>query len=217
MNENTYTPKQTAIWLIDNTALTFKQIGEFCGLHAAEVEAIADGTVAGGMVGENPVYNGELTKEEIARCEADSEAPLNAVKNNRPKPKSRAKGPRYTPLSKRGDKPDAILYLLKHHPEMTDANIVKLIGTTKNTINSIRDKAHANYAEMKPRHPADLGLCTYIEYEEAVEKARVAGEKAGTYKRPVKEEEVPQAEQTAEEQAAASTFDFSNFLGTGSN
>lgn len=216
IQENTLTPKQTAIWLIDNTTLTFDQIGKFCNLHPAEVQAIADGTVASGMVGESPIMNGELTQEEIERCEKDENEHLTPVKNTLPKPTKRSKGPKYTPISKRGDKPDAIMYMLKNHSEVTDAQITKLIGTTKNTIKAIREKTHANISEMKPRHPADLGLCTYVEFEAVVEKAKAAWAKANPEAAKAKEKEAEEkAKQEAEEteQDDSSGFDFSNFLG----
>lgn len=215
IQENTLTPKQTAIWLIDNTTLTFEQIGKFCTLHPAEVQAIADGTVASGMVGENPIMNGELTKEEIVRCEKDDTAILTAIKTQLPKPTKRSKGPKYTPISKRGDKPDAIMYMLKNHSEVTDAQITKLIGTTKNTINAIREKTHANIANMKPRHPADLGLCTYVEFEALIEKAKAAYAKAHPEEAKRKAEAEAAAAAQAEEDNAPNEggFDFSNFLG----
>lgn len=211
VTQNTYTPKQTAIWLIDNTMLTFEQIAGFCGLHAAEVQAIADGTVAGGMVGENPVMNGELTKEEIARCEKDSAAKLEPAKSDIPKPKARSKGPKYTPVSKRGDKPDAILYMIKHYPEATDAQIVKLIGTTKNTITAIREKTHSSYADFKPRNPADLGLCSYTELEALVEKIRPAKSEEEIAKETA-EAQTDETE-TTNSKSSGGGFDFSNFLG----
>ncbi len=167
-------PKATAVWLVENTSLGFDQIAAFCGLHELEVQAIADGEVAVGMVGLDPVANGQLTREEIARCEADPAARLRMAEVNIPLPAARSKGPRYTPLAKRGDKPDAIAWLLKNHPELSDAQICKLIGTTKPTIAAIRDRSHWNYANLKPRSPAALQLCTYGELEAAVTKARKA-------------------------------------------
>jgi hypothetical protein len=137
-------PKATAVWLVDNTALTFDQISEFCGLHALEVQAIADGEVAPGMQGLDPTSNGQLTKEEVARCEADPSAQLEISKPTVPLPKARQKGARYTPISKRQDRPDAIAWLLRTYPEVSDAQISRLIGTTKPTINSVRDKTHRN-------------------------------------------------------------------------
>lgn len=172
-------PKATAVWLVDNTALTFTQIAEFCGLHDLEVQGIADGEVAMNITGLDPVTGGQLTREEIARCEADPAARLQLRESNMPAPKKR-KGPRYTPVSKRQDRPDAIAWLVRHHPELKDAQISKLVGTTKPTINAIRDRTHWNIANLKPTDPVALGLCTQIELDEAVQKAadRVARENA---------------------------------------
>lgn len=165
-------PKATAVWLVDNTTLSFNQISEFCGLHDLEVQAIADGEVAIGMVGRDPVANGELTKEEIARCEADPTAHLRLQVHNRPQPVTRAGGPRYTPVAKRQDRPDAIAWLLKNHPELQDSQIAKLIGSTKSTIQAIRDRTHWNSPNIKQRDPITLGLCSLRDLNAAVEKAR---------------------------------------------
>lgn len=165
-------PKATAVWLVENTALTFQQIAEFCGLHALEVQAIADQEVAVGMIGMDPVANGQLTKEEIARCAANPSARLQLAKSDLPAPKIRSKGPRYTPVTKRGDKPDAVAWLLKTHPELSDAAISRLIGTTKPTIAAIRDRSHWNAPNIKPRDPVLLGLCSSVELRQAVDKAR---------------------------------------------
>ena len=121
-------PKATAVWLIDNTALTFDQIGDFCNLHPLEVQAIADGEIGAGMQGYDPVANSQISREELSRCEADSEARLKMAASNLPQPTARTKGPRYVPVARRGDKPDAIAWLAKHHPELSDAQIGKLIG-----------------------------------------------------------------------------------------
>lgn len=164
-------PKATAVWLVENTALSFQQIATFCGMHELEIQAIADGEVAAGMIGMDPVANGQLTKDEIARCEKDPVAKLKLHKSDIPVPLARAKGPRYTPVSKRADKPDGIAWLLKNHPELTDAQIGKLIGTTKPTIAAVRDKTHWNSPNIKARDPAALGLCTYQELKEAVDAA----------------------------------------------
>ncbi len=165
-------PKATAVWLVDNTTLSFTQISEFCGLHDLEVQAIADGEVAIGMVGRDPIANGELTKEEIARCEADPAAHLRLQVHNRPQPVTRAGGPRYTPVAKRQDRPDAIAWLLKNHPELQDSQIAKLVGSTKSTIQAIRDRTHWNSANIKQRDPITLGLCSLRDLNAAVEKAR---------------------------------------------
>ena len=163
-------PKATAVWLVENTALSFVQIAEFCGLHILEVQAIADEEVAVGMQGLDPIANGQLTKEEIARCEEDPSAKLALVKSDIPQPSVRGKGPRYTPLSKRQDKPDAIAWLLRHYPDLTDAQISRLIGTTKPTINAVRDRTHWNSPNLKPRSPVELGLCKHDDLRLAIEK-----------------------------------------------
>ena len=168
-------PKATAIWLVDNTTLSFDQISVFCGLHILEVRAIADGEVMGGMTGMDPVANGQLTKEEIASGEADESYVLQLAVSDIPLPAARPKGPRYTPVSKRQDKPDAIAWLLRHHPELSDAQIGLLIGTTKPTINSVRDRTHWNTSNLQPRSPVELGLCTHMELTETVQKARKTG------------------------------------------
>lgn len=161
-------PKATAVWLVENTALSFEQIAAFCGLHSLEVQAIADGEVAVGMVGLDPVANGQLTKGEIERCEANPDLRLKLLVPDLPLPVTRSKGPRYTPITKRGDKPDAISWLVKHHPELSDAQICRLIGTTKPTIAAVREKSHWNAANIKPRNPVLLGLCSQRELEEAL-------------------------------------------------
>lgn len=165
-------PKGTAVWLVDNTTLTFKQIAEFCGLHELEVQAIADGDVAVGMQGLDPVKAGALTAEEVERCEGDPNAVLQMVKPNIPQPKVRQKGARYTPVSKRGDRPNAISWLVKNYPELSDAQISKLIGTTKPTITSVRDRSHWNSANIKAENPVGLGLCAATDLEKAVAVAR---------------------------------------------
>ena len=161
-------PKATAVWLVENTSLTFEQIAAFCGLHSLEVQAIADGEVAIGMVGLDPVANGQLTKAEIERCERNQDLRLKLLVADLPLPVARSKGPRYTPITKRGDKPDAIAWLLKHHPELSDAQLCRLIGTTKPTIAAVRDRTHWNAPNIKPRNPVLLGLCTQRELEEAL-------------------------------------------------
>jgi hypothetical protein len=164
-------PKATAVWLVENTGLTFEQIAEFCGLHALEVQAIADGEVATQMLGLDPVANGQTTAEELARCQADPEARLKLLETAIPPQYQRHKGPRYTPIAKRQDKPDGILYLLRNHPELSDAQICKLVGTTKPTINAVRDRSHWNSPNLKARHPVGLELCTLEELDQAVTKA----------------------------------------------
>ena len=170
-------PKATAVWLVDNTALTFEQISNFCGLHTLEVQAIADGEVATGMQGLDPTLNGQLSKEEIVRCEADPAARMGMSKPSVPLPKVRQKGARYTPISKRQDRPDAIAWLIKAHPELSDAQISRLIGTTKPTINAVRDKTHHNTPNLTPQSPVFLGLCSGADLEKMVAVARA---RAGT-------------------------------------
>ncbi|MGC6412432.1 MAG: DUF1013 domain-containing protein [Candidatus Puniceispirillaceae bacterium] len=164
-------PKATAVWLIDNTALTFEQIGDFCQLHPLEVQAIADGEIGPGMQGYDPITNGQLTKEMISTCEADASARLKLAETDLPQPTLRTKGPRYVPVARRGDKPDAIAWLVKHHPELSDAQIGKLIGTTKETIRKIRDRSHWNISNITAKHPAMLGLCNQQDLNAAIEKA----------------------------------------------
>ena len=164
-------PKATAVWLVENTSLTFDQIGEFCGLHALEVQAIADGEVAVQMQGLDPIANGQLTLEEIERCQKDTAARLKLSAEAVPVPVVKHRGPRYTPIAKRQDKPDAIAWLLKSHPELTDGQVSKLIGTTKPTIAAVRDRTHWNSPNIKPRHPVALGLCTMQELDAAVARA----------------------------------------------
>lgn len=165
-------PKGTAVWLLEHTALTFDQIGDFCGLHRLEIQAMADGEVAGGIIGVDPIINGQLSAEEVARCEKNATARLKMLKSHLPAPTTRAGGPRYTPVAKRADKPDAIVYLLKTHPELIDAQIVRLVGTTKDTIAKVRDKAHWNSTNIKPRNPVLLGLCQQADLDAALLRAR---------------------------------------------
>ena len=154
-------PKATAVWLIENTSLTFKQIAEFCNMHILEVHGIADDEVARGIAGIDPVTTGQLTREEIGRCEKDPDSILqmSSALIEVLAFEKRKKG-RYTPIARRGDKPDAIAWLLKSHPELVDSQIIKLIGTTKHTIESVRYKTHWNYLNIKPKDPVLLGLCS---------------------------------------------------------
>ena len=165
-------PKATAVWLVENTSLTFDQVAEYCGLHVLEVKGIADGDVAQGIKGMDPVASGQLTRAEIERCQNDSDARLQAAESKyKLPPIAPRKGPRYTPVSRRQDRPDAIAWLLRNHPELTDAQISKLVGTTKPTIQSIRDRSHWNSTNIKPVDPVTLGLCSQIELDAVVQKA----------------------------------------------
>ena len=163
--------KATAVWLIDNTKLTFSQIAKFCGLHELEVNGIADGEVATGIRGMDPISNTQLTLEEIQRCENDQSAELVLLKNPAAVGEGKRRGPRYTPLSKRQDRPAAIAWIVKFHPELTDAQISKLIGTTKPTIQSIRARTHWNMANFQPVDPVALGLCKQMELDAMVAKS----------------------------------------------
>lgn len=163
-------PMATAVWLVDNTALTFTQIAELCELHELEVQGIADGTVGMNIVGQDPTVSGQLTWDEINRCQDDASARLQLVEDD-VKAMPRTKGPRYTPLSKRQDKPDAIAWLVRHHPELSDLQISRLVGTTKPTIQAIRDRSHWNISNIHPHDPVGLGLCKQQELDEAVKLA----------------------------------------------
>jgi len=172
-------PKATAVWLVDNTSLTFDQIADFCALHRLEVQGIADGEVAIGIQGIDPIANSQLTRDEIERCEKDASARLKMLKLDLPEPAKRTKGPRYTPVAKRQDKPDAIAWLLRHHPELKDSQIARLIGTTKTTILAVRERSHWNSPNIRPRDPVLLGLCAQRELNAAVERSRRQAAKAG--------------------------------------
>jgi hypothetical protein len=164
---------------VENTALTFEQIAEFCHLHPLEVQAIADGEVGVGIQGLDPIVNGELSQEEIDRCINDPNGKLVQAKTRNPQPRAKPKGARYTPVSKRQDRPDAIAWLLKNYPELGDAQISRLIGTTKPTINAVRDKTHWNAQNIKPQNPVGLGLCSAQDLENAVVRARKRANKDG--------------------------------------
>ena len=163
-------PMATAVWLIDNTSLSFRQISEFCGLHELEVQGIADEQVAQNMVGMDPIVNGQLTWADINACQEDSTRSLILLVDEIPA-KTRSGGARYTPVSKRQDKPDAIAWLIKHHPELTIAQISRLVGTTKPTIVAIQERSHWNMSEIKPVDPVLLGLCKQGELDAAVAKS----------------------------------------------
>lgn len=209
-------PKATSVWLIENTALTFKQIAIFTDITEIEIEALANEEIGRGLVGRSPIDHGELTKIELERCESDPAANLKIAKRDLPVVKARSKGPRYTPVSKRGDKPDAISFLVKNHPEISDAQICKLIGTTKPTIMAIRERTHPNTSNLRPRHPAELGLCSYQEFEVVYHKGLKA---AGKDPEAVKAEQEAQQKQELElslqdqaDNAPSGGFDFSNFM-----
>ena len=164
-------PKATALWLIENTTLTFQQIAEFCQLHVLEIQTIADGDSHIPVVPFDPLANQQLTLEEIRRCEADAAAHLKILTPKNPLP-DRKKGRKYTPVSKRSERPDAIAWLLKNNPELSDKQIVSLLGTTARTVEAVRDKSHRNTAHIKPRCPVTLGICKQSELDAAVEEAK---------------------------------------------
>jgi uncharacterized protein len=169
-------PKSTAVWLVENTRLTFKQIAEFCHMHELEVKGIADGDVAAGVRGLDPVSSGQLTREEIAEAEKDTNHKMKLlVSKVNMQVKRATTGPRYTPVSRRGDRPDAIMWLLRHHPELPDTAVMKLVGTTKHTINAVRDRSHWNTSNLKPVDPVSLGICSQLELDQAVQKAASKG------------------------------------------
>ncbi|WP_308916424.1 DUF1013 domain-containing protein [Jannaschia sp. LMIT008] len=171
--------KATAVWLVDNTTLTFKQVGEFCDLHELEVQGIADGDVAVGVKGFDPIANNQLTREEIEKAEKDPLRRLTLKHNPAAEGEQKRRGPRYTPLSKRQDRPASILWLVKFHPELADSQISKLIGTTKPTIQSIRERTHWNMQNLQPVDPVALGLCKQTELDAAVQKAAQQKAKEG--------------------------------------
>ncbi len=171
-------PKATAVWLIEKTALTFTQIADFCGMHPLEIQAIADGEVAQGIVGYDPVANIQVTAADIKRCEADPNGRLKLIASTLPPPK-RQRGARYTPVAKRNDRPDGIAFLLRNYPQLSEAQVGKLMGTTKETIQKVRDRSHWNSANIKPRDPVILGLCSQGDLNAAVAQANERLEREG--------------------------------------
>ncbi|MAP17574.1 MAG: cytoplasmic protein [Aurantimonas sp.] len=164
-------PKATAVWLVDNTSLSFEQIADFCTLHHLEVKAIADGESAQGIKGLDPIMTGQLSRDEIEAAEKDPNRKLKLAAPKVRVPEAKRKAPRYTPVSKRQDRPNAILWLVRNHPELKDSQISNLVGTTKNTIQQIRDRSHWISANLQPMDPVTLGLCTQINLDLEVEKA----------------------------------------------
>ena len=172
MSQTPLMPKATAVWLVENTGLTFHQIADFCQLHELEVKGIADGDVAQGIKGLDPVASGQLAREELEKAEADPNYRMRVQESKVVLPPAKArKGPRYPPVSRRQDRPDAIAWLLRYHSELTDAQIMKLVGTTKSTIQSIRDRSHWNTPNIKPVDPVTLGLASQLELDAVVKKA----------------------------------------------
>ena len=172
MSEVPFMPKATAVWLVENTTLTFKQIANFCKLHELEVKGIADGDVAKGIKAYNPILAGQLTREEIEKCSKDPNEDLKIIKKIEEVQISERKKPKYTPLSKRQDRPDAILWLVKNYPELKDSQISKLVGSTKNTVSLIRKKNYWNFSSLREKDPVILGLCSQQIFEIALSKAK---------------------------------------------
>ncbi len=165
-------PKATAVWLVENTSLSFDQIAEFCGLHNLEVKGIADGDVAQGIKGMDPISSGQISRDQIARAEVDKNFRLKVLDSKVEMPVVKTKrGPRYTPVSRRQDRPNAVLWLLRSHPELKDSQIMRLVGTTKPTIAAIRERSHWNSANLTPQDPVTLGLCTQVDLDEEVQKS----------------------------------------------
>ena len=192
-------PKATAVWLVDNTGLTFEQIADFCGLHPLEVKGIADEDVAKGIKGQDPVTSGQLTREQIEEAEKNPKVRLKMAVPKHKMPNVRLKrAPRYTPVSKRQDKPDAVYWIIRNHPEFADSDIIKLVGTTKATIAKIRERSHWNAANIKAVDPVTLGLCSQLELDLAVsrvnaklERAQKRAAKKGATLKPVSESLAP--------------------------
>lgn len=180
-NELPLMPKATAVWLVDNTSLSFQQIADFCGLHPLEIQGIADGEVAAHIIGVDPIAGGQLTRGQIEAAEANPAQPLTLESKAREylSSKKQQKGGRYTPVARRRDKPDAVAYMVKNFPEMSDAAIGKLLGTTKTTIQAIRNKSHWNIQNIKPKDPVLVGICSQVDLDRAVTKARLEAEKSG--------------------------------------
>ena len=176
-------PKATAVWLVDNTSLSFDQIAEFCKLHPLEVKAIADGEAAQGIKGLDPISTGQLSRDELEKAQADTNYKLKLQESRIKIPAAKRKRPRYTPVSKRQDRPNAIRWLTRNHPELKDSQIIRLVGTTKNTIEAIREGTHWNAANLTPMDPVTLGLCTQIALDFEVQKANK--------NRPVEEQNAP--------------------------
>ena len=171
MSDAPLMPKATAVWLVENTSLTFDQIANFCKLHPLEVKGIADGEVAAGIKGHDPIASGQLTRESMAASEKDDTKPLVLAVSKVKLPEQKRRGPRYTPLSRRQDRPNAILWLVRNHPELKDAQIMRLVGTTKTTLQAIRTRTHWNSSSLSPLDPVTLGLCSQMDLDLEVNRA----------------------------------------------
>ncbi|AXS41822.1 cell cycle transcriptional regulator TrcR [Breoghania sp. L-A4] len=194
-------PKATAVWLVDNTSLSFDQVAAFCKLHPLEVKAIADGDAAQGIKGLDPILTGQLTREDIEKAQADPSVILKVAPPKTTVPEAKRRGPRYTPVSRRQDRPNAILWLVRNHPELKDAQVIRLVGTTKPTIEAIRERTHWNSANLTPMDPVTLGLCTQIELDLEVSKAAKYAPQPVV--QPVEETLLPVDETTSDDAMAA--------------
>ncbi len=201
MSDRPLMPIATAVWLIDNTSLTFDQIADFCGLHPLQVKGIADGDVGAGVRGIDPIGTHQLTREEIETAQGDENYRLKLSKPKTIVAQKPRKGPRYTPVSKRQNRPDAIAWVVRNHPEISDAQIAKLLGTTKTTIQSVRDRSHWNSANIQPQDPVGLGLCTQIDLDTVVRKAAAKRAKLQPAPAPEGDSLKPVEETTAAEPA----------------
>ena len=205
-------PKATAIWLVENTALTFKQIADFCGMHELEIKGIADGEVGMGIKGLNPISTNQLTKEEIDKAANDPEHSLELIQNEITIQTERdPKQKKYTPLSKRQERPDAISWLLRNHPELKDSQVAKLVGSTKNMVISIKNKTNWNMSNIRPQDPVGLGLCKQVDLDEALEKAERSQKRAA--KKKLKEEKLLQQQKQEELQSKIDAEASSNLEG----
>ena len=203
MTETPFMPKATAVWLVENTTLSFKQIANFCNLHELEVKGIADGDVAKGIKAYNPILAGQLTRDEIDVCSKDHNRPLNLIKKNQEVVVSKErKKAKYTPLSKRKDRPDSVLWLVKNFPQLSDGQIAKMVGSTKSTVGLIRNRTYWNLSNLTAKDPVILGLCSQLQFEKAIGKAdrRVKREKKLKEKeKKLKEQEEAKVEGTSNE------------------
>ena len=200
MPETPFMPKATAVWLVDNTTLTFKQIASFCNLHELEVKGIADGDVAKGIKAYNPILAGQLTRTEIDNCSKDSNRHLNLIERAEEVKVRERKKPKYTPLSKRQDRPDAALWLLKKYTEFTDGQISKLVGSTKGTVSLIRKRSYWNFSNLQAKDPVILGLCSQDVFEKSLEKAKKRVEREKKAK--IKEDKLKKSKETNSEQSS---------------
>ena len=200
-------PKATAIWLVENTSLSFKQIANFCGMHELEIKGIADGEVGAGIKGLNPITNKQLTKEEIERCSNNTGADLQIIVNEvSTKTEQSKKKKKYTPLSKRQDRPDAVYWLIRNHPELKDSQVARLVGSTKSTIDAIRNRTHWNMASIRPQDPIGLGLCRQIELDEAIAKAERSLKRAEKKKEKEEKERLAQTNENNLEKEESSSL-----------